>query len=90
MRTTIANLLKQLQAIDQRLADVLQGSVSLFTGVGVAFYFGWRMAPIGVATAVVLVVLQSAVSQYIKHRAHKDIEVAEEMSRVGSYYWLQH
>lgn len=41
-------------AVDQRLAEVLTGVVSLFTGVGVAFYYGWNMAPIGLATALLL------------------------------------
>ncbi|VDM49693.1 unnamed protein product [Toxocara canis] len=71
-------------AIDQRLAEVLQGVVSLIAGVAVAFYFGWNMAPIGVATCVILVILQSAVTQYLKFRGQKDIEVAEEASRLAT------
>lgn len=57
--------------------------MSLITGVAVAFYFGWNMAPIGVATAVILVVLQTSVSQYLKRRGMKDVEIAEEASRVS-------
>ncbi|KAH7724074.1 Bile salt export pump [Aphelenchoides avenae] len=71
-------------AIDQRLAEVLQGIVSLITGVAVAFYFGWNMAPIGVATAVLLVILQTSVSQYLKRRGMKDVEIAEEASRIAT------
>uniref|UniRef100_A0A915BU20 ABC-type xenobiotic transporter n=1 Tax=Parascaris univalens TaxID=6257 RepID=A0A915BU20_PARUN len=71
-------------AIDQRLAEVLQGIVSLIAGVGIAFYFGWNMAPIGVATCIVLVILQSAVTQYLKFRGQKDIEVATEASRLAT------
>ncbi|EGT30541.1 CBN-PGP-3 protein [Caenorhabditis brenneri] len=69
-------------AIDQRLAEVLTGVVSLFTGVGVAFYYGWNMAPIGLATALLLVVVQSAVAQYLKFRGQKDMDSAIEASRL--------
>ncbi|TKR64355.1 hypothetical protein L596_024906 [Steinernema carpocapsae] len=71
-------------AIDQRLAEVLQGVVSLIAGVCVAFYYGWNMAPIGVLTAVVLVILQSLVSQYLKFRGVKDNEVAHEASQLAT------
>uniref|UniRef100_A0A1I8A8S6 ABC-type xenobiotic transporter n=1 Tax=Steinernema glaseri TaxID=37863 RepID=A0A1I8A8S6_9BILA len=71
-------------AIDQRLAEVLQGVVSLIAGVCIAFYFGWNMAPIGVATAVTLVILQSLVSQYLKFRGVKDNEVAQEASQLAT------
>ncbi|CAI5456136.1 unnamed protein product [Caenorhabditis angaria] len=69
-------------AIDQRLAEVLTGVVSLFSGVGVAFYFGWNMAPIGLATAALLVVMQSGVAQYLKFRGQRDMESAIEASRI--------
>uniref|UniRef100_A0A1I7SYH3 ABC-type xenobiotic transporter n=1 Tax=Caenorhabditis tropicalis TaxID=1561998 RepID=A0A1I7SYH3_9PELO len=69
-------------AIDQRLAEVLTGVVSLFTGVGVAFYYGWNMAPIGLATALLLVIVQSAVAQYLKFRGQKDMDSAIEASRL--------
>ncbi|KAF1747317.1 hypothetical protein GCK72_023779 [Caenorhabditis remanei] len=69
-------------AIDQRLAEVLTGVVSLFAGVGVAFYYGWNMAPIGLATALLLVVVQSGVAQYLKFRGQKDMDSAIEASRL--------
>ncbi|CAI2356591.1 unnamed protein product [Caenorhabditis sp. 36 PRJEB53466] len=69
-------------AVDQRLAEVLTGVVSLFTGVGVAFYYGWNMAPIGLATALLLVVVQSGVAQYLKFRGQRDMESAIEASRL--------
>ncbi|VDK42553.1 unnamed protein product [Gongylonema pulchrum] len=72
-------------AIDQRLAEVLQGVVSLFAGVIVAFLFGWNMAPIGIITCVILVILQSAVSQYLKFRGQKDVRVAEEAASVRKF-----
>ncbi|KAF1747318.1 hypothetical protein GCK72_023780 [Caenorhabditis remanei] len=69
-------------AIDHRLAEVLNGVVSLFTGIAVAFWFGWSMAPIGLFTALMLVVAQSAVAQYLKYRGPKDMESAIEASRI--------
>lgn len=71
-------------AIDHRLAEVLNGIVSLFAGIAVAFWFGWSMAPIGLATALLLVIAQSVVAQYLKVRGHKDMESAIEASRVTS------
>nr|CAA46191.1 P-glycoprotein C [Caenorhabditis elegans] len=69
-------------AIDQRLAEVLTGIVSLFCGVGVAFYYGWNMAPIGLATELLLVVVQSSVAQYLKFRGQRDMDSAIEASRL--------
>lgn len=69
-------------AIDQRLAEVLTGITSLFCGIAVAFYFGWNMAPIGLLTAALLVVSQSAVAQYLKFRGQKDLNSAVEASRI--------
>lgn len=45
------------------------------------------MAPIGVATCIVLVILQSAVTQYLKFRGQKDVEVATEASRVIHFFF---
>ncbi|CAB3399755.1 unnamed protein product [Caenorhabditis bovis] len=69
-------------AIDQRLAEVLTGLTSLFCGVAVAFYFGWNMAPIGLATALLLVIMQSSVAQYLKFRGQADMDSAIEASRI--------
>uniref|UniRef100_A0A914UX02 Uncharacterized protein n=1 Tax=Plectus sambesii TaxID=2011161 RepID=A0A914UX02_9BILA len=70
-------------AIDHRLADLLQGIVSLVAGVAVAFFYDWRMAPIGILTAVVLVLLQAAVAQYLKRRGSRDVPLAENASRLA-------
>ncbi|CAL2049482.1 unnamed protein product [Caenorhabditis brenneri] len=69
-------------AIDHRLAEVLNGIVSLFAGIAVAFWFGWSMAPIGLLTALILVIAQSTVAQYLKYRGPKDMESAIEASRI--------
>uniref|UniRef100_A0A914HYY5 ABC-type xenobiotic transporter n=1 Tax=Globodera rostochiensis TaxID=31243 RepID=A0A914HYY5_GLORO len=71
-------------AIDQRLAEVLQGVVSLIAGIAVAFYFGWKVAPIGLGTSIILVILQSSVSNYLKRRGMRDLEAAEEASKVAT------
>ena len=70
-------------AIDQRLAEVLQGIVSVITGVIVAFYFGWNVAPIGLTTAAILVIAQTSVTNYLKRRGMRDMLLAEDASRVG-------
>ncbi|ULT80912.1 hypothetical protein L3Y34_011051 [Caenorhabditis briggsae] len=69
-------------AIDHRLAEVLNGVISLFAGIAVAFWFGWSMAPIGLLTALLLVIAQSSVAQYLKYRGPKDMESAIEASRI--------
>ncbi|KAJ1346259.1 Multidrug resistance protein pgp-3 [Parelaphostrongylus tenuis] len=68
-------------AIDQRLAEVMQGICALITGIIVAFCFGWNMALCGLATAVILVIAQSSVAQYLKFRGQKDTDSAIEASR---------
>ncbi|VDN02077.1 unnamed protein product [Thelazia callipaeda] len=81
LTTRLANDAQNVKAaIDQRLAEVLQGIVSLVAGIIVAFSFGWNMAPIGIITCAILIILQSAVSQYIKFRGQKDIKVAEKLA----------
>lgn len=77
---TDANAVKA--AIDQRLAQVLQGMVSLVGGIIIAFYFSWKMAPIGIITAIVLVVLQLSVTNYLKRRGARDAQIAEEAARI--------
>ncbi|VDL78488.1 unnamed protein product [Nippostrongylus brasiliensis] len=69
-------------AIDQRLAEVMQGFCALVSGMVVAFSFGWNVAPCGLATALLLVAAQSSVAQYLKFRGQKDIETTVEASRI--------
>ncbi|EYB91745.1 hypothetical protein Y032_0202g1767 [Ancylostoma ceylanicum] len=69
-------------AIDQRLAEVMQGVSALLSGVIIAFCYGWNVAPCGLATALLLVIAQSSVAQYLKFRGQKDIDSAVEASRI--------
>ncbi|KAI6195927.1 Multidrug resistance protein pgp-3 [Aphelenchoides besseyi] len=71
-------------AIDQRLADVLQGMVSLIAGLSIGFYFDWHMAPIAMCTAFLVVGTQLFLTNYMKRRGFKDAEIAEEASRVAA------
>ncbi len=71
------------QAIDHRLAELFQGAISLITGIGIAFFYDWRMAPIGILTALALALLQSAIAQYLKRRGSRDVSSAENASRVS-------
>ncbi|KAK6732942.1 hypothetical protein RB195_016988 [Necator americanus] len=69
-------------AIDQRLAEVMQGISALIAGIIIAFCYGWNVAPCGLATALFLVITQSSVAQYLKFRGQKDLDSAVEASRI--------
>ncbi|KAL3994753.1 ABC transporter transmembrane region family protein [Acanthocheilonema viteae] len=71
-------------AIDQRLAEVLQGIISLCAGIIVAFLFDWKMASIGFTICTILIILQSAVSQYLKIHGQKDIKITEKAASLAS------
>jgi len=66
------------------LAEVLQSLVSLLIGISIAFYFGWNVAPICIVTAMILVVLQTSVTNYLKRRAMRDLLLAEDASKLAS------
>ena len=65
-----------------RLADVVNGFSALFFGSVVSFYFGPKMAPVGISTALGLMSMQTLAAQYLKFRMAKDSKMAEEPSRV--------
>lgn len=44
-------MIVSIQAIDQRLADVLQAASSIIAAIIIAFTYGPLMAPIGILTA---------------------------------------
>ncbi|CAJ0607901.1 unnamed protein product [Cylicocyclus nassatus] len=86
-------------AIDQRFAEVMQGVSALIAGVTVAFYYGWNVAPIGLASAIALgkffsysfaylelamidMIAQITVTQYLKVRGQEDMETAVEASKI--------
>ncbi|CAD6199817.1 unnamed protein product [Caenorhabditis auriculariae] len=71
-------------AIDQRLADVVQGFSAIVGGVVIAFSYGPAMAPIGLLTSGTLISLQALVGQYLKRRGQKDAIKAEEPSRLAT------
>ncbi|KAI6184692.1 P-GlycoProtein related [Aphelenchoides bicaudatus] len=71
-------------AIDQRLADVLQGLVSLTTGLAIGFYFDWHMTPIAMLTAFTVVGSQLILTAYMKRRGFKDAEIGQEAAQIAS------
>jgi ATP-binding cassette subfamily B (MDR/TAP) protein 1 len=71
-------------AIDQRLADVLQGFVALICGISVAFFFSVKMAPIGMAAPSFIVITQLFLNYYLRKRMHKDVKIAEDASRIAA------
>lgn len=72
----------RFQAIDQRLSDVLQSSISLIAGVSIAVYFGWNVASVGITTSLIIGLLQTFMSSYLKRRVMQDMVLSEEVSRV--------
>ncbi|MFH4974092.1 hypothetical protein AB6A40_000801 [Gnathostoma spinigerum] len=71
-------------AIDQRLADVVQSVSAITAGIIVAFTFSYKMAPVGVGTAVGLMVIQTAIAQLLKTRSERDSKTAEEPSALAT------
>ncbi|CAG9532752.1 unnamed protein product [Cercopithifilaria johnstoni] len=71
-------------AIDQRLAEVLQGIVSFCFGVIIAFSFDWKIACVGFTTCSILIILQFAISQYLKIHGQKDTKIAEKAATLAA------
>ncbi|KAI1702461.1 ABC transporter transmembrane region domain-containing protein [Ditylenchus destructor] len=71
-------------AIDQRLSDVLQSSISLIAGVSIAVYFGWNVASVGITTSLIIGLLQTFMSSYLKRRVMQDMVLSEEVSRMAT------
>jgi len=66
-----------------RLANMLQSVVGCVGGVAVGFYFDWMMTLVSLAIAVILVLAQMAVFNYLQKRGRRDIPLADDLSRVG-------
>ncbi|VDO48772.1 unnamed protein product [Brugia timori] len=77
-------------AIDNRLADVLQAIISVLVGIGVAFYYGPKMAPIGVLTTIALTFCQIIIAQYLKKRAENDEMLTREPFRLAAEVLKHH
>uniref|UniRef100_A0A915CZ45 ABC-type xenobiotic transporter n=1 Tax=Ditylenchus dipsaci TaxID=166011 RepID=A0A915CZ45_9BILA len=71
-------------AIDHRLAQVIQGWVSLIVGISVAFYFGWNVAIFGVAIMLALIIVQFIVAASMKRRGIKLVKFYEVGSKLTS------
>ncbi|KAI6240398.1 CBR-PGP-3 protein [Aphelenchoides fujianensis] len=71
-------------AMDTRLGDVLQGLISLLFGLGIGFYFGWKMALIEAANSFVFLALQLVLVEMQKRRAIADADALDEAFQVAS------
>uniref|UniRef100_A0A7E4ZR48 ABC-type xenobiotic transporter n=1 Tax=Panagrellus redivivus TaxID=6233 RepID=A0A7E4ZR48_PANRE len=69
-------------AIDQRLAEVLQGITTLVAGVVIAFSVSWIITPFCLLIALMLVIVQTRVTAFLKQRGVKDAEIASTASRI--------
>ncbi|UMM17390.1 hypothetical protein L5515_013964 [Caenorhabditis briggsae] len=77
-------------AIDQRLADVIQGFSAVFCGIAIAFWFSPTMALMGLVNVGVLISLQGFITHVLKKRGEKDSERSEEPSRLAIEAVEQH
>ncbi|KAI6183876.1 P-glycoprotein 3 [Aphelenchoides bicaudatus] len=71
-------------AIDQRLADVLQGVVALFFGLCIAFFFDYRMAGLGCICPLCVIAIQITLSGALKRQIRRDAVANEETSRIAA------
>ncbi|EJD76051.1 CBR-PGP-4 protein [Loa loa] len=70
-------------AIDHRLADVLQVITSILVGIAIAFYYGPKMASIGMLTTTTLMLCQIIIAQYLKKKSEKDEMITREPFRLA-------
>ncbi|KAI6242300.1 Multidrug resistance protein pgp-3 [Aphelenchoides fujianensis] len=71
-------------AIDQRLADFLQGFLSLIGGLIVGCYFSVWMTLIATASAFVIVILQLFITNWLKTRTFRDIQIGDDAAKIAS------
>ena len=71
-------------AVDQRLSEVIQGLTGLAGGIIIAFSASPTVAPICVVWSLVLVVIQMTISNYLKKRGNKDMQIAEQASKIAN------
>uniref|UniRef100_A0A7E5A008 Multidrug resistance protein 1 n=1 Tax=Panagrellus redivivus TaxID=6233 RepID=A0A7E5A008_PANRE len=69
-------------AIDQRLAEVLEGLTTLTLGTVIGFVVSWRMAPFCIAITLAMFFVQTRIGAYLKSRGVKDAEIAEETNKI--------
>ncbi|VDM25778.1 unnamed protein product [Toxocara canis] len=70
-------------AIDQRMASIVQGCISLLSGLAISFLFGWQMSLATLGIFVVLFGLQILANRIIQARDHIDIRHAEEAGKIA-------
>lgn len=71
-------------AVDQRLSEVVQGLTGLIGGIIIAFIASPTVAPICVVWSLILVIIQTTISSYLKKRGTKDVKVAEQASKIAN------
>uniref|UniRef100_A0A7E4UP36 ABC-type xenobiotic transporter n=1 Tax=Panagrellus redivivus TaxID=6233 RepID=A0A7E4UP36_PANRE len=69
-------------AIDQRLAEVLQGITTLICGLAIAFSVSWCITPFCLLIALILVIIQTQISAFLKRRGVQDAEIASTAGRI--------
>uniref|UniRef100_A0A915PV66 Uncharacterized protein n=1 Tax=Setaria digitata TaxID=48799 RepID=A0A915PV66_9BILA len=77
-------------AIDHRFADALQAVTSMVVGVGVAFYYSAKVAPMGILTMMLLILSQIALARCMKKRSEKNEMLTREPFRLAMEAIKQH
>uniref|UniRef100_A0A914ZGI6 ABC-type xenobiotic transporter n=1 Tax=Parascaris univalens TaxID=6257 RepID=A0A914ZGI6_PARUN len=70
-------------AIDQRMASIVQGCISLISGLVISFIFGWQMSLVTLVIFVVLLGLQILLNRTVHVRDRRDIRYAEEAGKIA-------
>ncbi|MFH4983932.1 hypothetical protein AB6A40_010641 [Gnathostoma spinigerum] len=70
-------------AIDQRMASIVQGVISLVSGLAVAFFFGWQMSFITLLIYIALFATQILLNRLVANRDERDIRSAENAGKIA-------
>lgn len=64
------------------MATIVQGCISLISGLVISFLFGWQMSLVTLSVFVVLLGLQILLNRTVHVRDRRDIRYAEEAGKV--------
>lgn len=70
-------------AIDQRMATIMQGCISLISGLAVSFVFGWQMSLLTLAVYICLAGSQILLNRIIQRRDRRDVPYAEDAGKIA-------
>ncbi|KAE9547457.1 hypothetical protein FO519_009331 [Halicephalobus sp. NKZ332] len=71
-------------AVDQRLADILNGVTSVFIGLGVGIYFGYQVALLCSLVSIPFIVAQHLLLKSVKKRTSAETHLENRISKITS------